>query len=506
MKQIFSKTVTSIICIAIFQMATNFNTFYAENNTGTGSAPVITGVEDVEITKGEEFDILAGVKAEDKEDGDLTKEIECIGSVGQKIGKYFIQYIVIDSHNNVVEEVRKISVVEQRKPTKTPTPTAEVTATPKPTVEVTSTPTPTAEVATTPTPTVDASSTPEPTAEVVATPTPTVEVVATPTPTVEVAVTPTPTVEVVPTPEPEASIEDTDKESYNLEDIKEFIISNKETVLISTTFGICFILIIFSMIFGKTKKRKPNKTKKRKSSNNNNNNDKKVIKQDNTNIPEKKNNVSTIDDILEKKEQPIVQPTSNSVINELPTTTNKKKEYVNLDDVISSQPEIRKEPEYVQSIEGESILSFEKEKDPNVLLDDMLDDIDRGNYNSYDEYIKCMKQASLVYDREIVKSNEVVNDLIEKPSKPEEAPQEDIKVEEEKGLNNLTEEDYVSYDDKMYEEIMSQEVVEPHSEEQNELFNQIVKEVEKAKNGKDGFYYRKMVDGKVEEVFIEYDE
>ncbi|AYU54844.1 putative secreted protein [Staphylococcus piscifermentans] len=62
------------------------------------SVPELKGVEDAIIQKGESYNLLNGVSAYDKEDGDLTDQIKVNGNVNtNKIGKYKVEYQVIDS-------------------------------------------------------------------------------------------------------------------------------------------------------------------------------------------------------------------------------------------------------------------------------------------------------------------------------------------------------------------------------------------------------------------------
>ncbi|MHD0398117.1 DUF5011 domain-containing protein [Staphylococcus simulans] len=62
------------------------------------SVPKLKGVEDAIIQKGENYNLLHGISAYDKEDGDLTDQIIVNGHVDtNKIGKYKIEYQVIDS-------------------------------------------------------------------------------------------------------------------------------------------------------------------------------------------------------------------------------------------------------------------------------------------------------------------------------------------------------------------------------------------------------------------------
>lgn len=62
------------------------------------SLPQIKGVEGDVVEKGADYDLLKGIKAFDKEDGDLTKDIKVTGKVDtSKLGKYKVQYKVTDS-------------------------------------------------------------------------------------------------------------------------------------------------------------------------------------------------------------------------------------------------------------------------------------------------------------------------------------------------------------------------------------------------------------------------
>ena len=77
--------------------------------------PVFSGVSDTRIKQGTAFDPLAGVTANDKEDGDLTGQIQVEGSVdSQRIGLYPLTYKVSDRDNNVTEQVRTIEVYSMK--------------------------------------------------------------------------------------------------------------------------------------------------------------------------------------------------------------------------------------------------------------------------------------------------------------------------------------------------------------------------------------------------------
>ncbi len=79
------------------------------------TAPIISGLEDINILIGTEFDPLLGITAEDAFDGDLTDKIEVTGNVvASELGMYYLKYTVRDESGNKIEAVRYISVVYMR--------------------------------------------------------------------------------------------------------------------------------------------------------------------------------------------------------------------------------------------------------------------------------------------------------------------------------------------------------------------------------------------------------
>ena len=85
-------------------------------------APTFSGVDDKSITVGTEFDPLAGVKAVDNVDGNVTGQVKVKGKVDtNKVGKYTLTYTVSDESGNTATAKRTITVtakpVEQPKPT-----------------------------------------------------------------------------------------------------------------------------------------------------------------------------------------------------------------------------------------------------------------------------------------------------------------------------------------------------------------------------------------------------
>ncbi|MGL4850990.1 MAG: immunoglobulin-like domain-containing protein [Clostridium sp.] len=77
------------------------------------SAPVLEGVENKTIKLNSSFDKMAGVKATDKEDGDLTSKIKVTGDVDTtKAGTYNLTYEVADKEGLKATAKRVITVKE----------------------------------------------------------------------------------------------------------------------------------------------------------------------------------------------------------------------------------------------------------------------------------------------------------------------------------------------------------------------------------------------------------
>lgn len=80
----------------------------------TNTAPTITGVENKKIFVGETFDPMNGVKANDKEDGDLTSKVKVTGTVDTNtIGTYKLVYTVEDSEGLNAKKECIITVAEK---------------------------------------------------------------------------------------------------------------------------------------------------------------------------------------------------------------------------------------------------------------------------------------------------------------------------------------------------------------------------------------------------------
>lgn len=86
---------------------------FGATQTDTDRKPVITGAENITINKGDKFDPMTGVSADDKEDGDLTTKINILGDVDvNKEGEYKLIYSVTDSFGNISTVTRIVSVID----------------------------------------------------------------------------------------------------------------------------------------------------------------------------------------------------------------------------------------------------------------------------------------------------------------------------------------------------------------------------------------------------------
>ena len=75
----------------------------------TNTEPQLKGVNDIE--KGQEYNLLKGISAYDKEDGDLTHKIKIDGQVDtSKAGKYKVKYQVTNSDGAEKTSIRNIEV------------------------------------------------------------------------------------------------------------------------------------------------------------------------------------------------------------------------------------------------------------------------------------------------------------------------------------------------------------------------------------------------------------
>lgn len=74
-------------------------------------APTLSGIDNVELIVGEPFDRMAGVKATDKLDGDITSKIKVTGNLDmQKPGSYVLTYAVTNSKGKTASQQRTVTV------------------------------------------------------------------------------------------------------------------------------------------------------------------------------------------------------------------------------------------------------------------------------------------------------------------------------------------------------------------------------------------------------------
>ena len=80
-------------------------------------SPIFSGIKDIQINFGQEFNPLTGISASDNSDGDITSTIQVSGSVDvNKAGTYSLTYSVTDQSGNVVSTTRTVIVIDNIKP------------------------------------------------------------------------------------------------------------------------------------------------------------------------------------------------------------------------------------------------------------------------------------------------------------------------------------------------------------------------------------------------------
>lgn len=88
-------------------------------NVVDDTKPVIIGAENTTIGVGTPFDPAAGVKANDNVDGDITSQMQIVGTVDtNKLGQYEVDYSVSDKSGNTALIKRLINVVDNTPPVK----------------------------------------------------------------------------------------------------------------------------------------------------------------------------------------------------------------------------------------------------------------------------------------------------------------------------------------------------------------------------------------------------
>ncbi|TKI34498.1 LPXTG cell wall anchor domain-containing protein, partial [Bacillus mycoides] len=76
--------------------------------------PELTVPSETTVTVGDQFDPMSGVKAIDKEDGDITDKVIQFGEVDtSKTGTYEVKFLVRDSGGNEVTTIQKVVVKDK---------------------------------------------------------------------------------------------------------------------------------------------------------------------------------------------------------------------------------------------------------------------------------------------------------------------------------------------------------------------------------------------------------
>lgn len=77
----------------------------------------LIGEEELKITYKDKY-IEPGYKANDNYDGDLTNKVKVTNNIDtNKLGQYEVKYEVMDNHNNKVEKIRRVNVIDDIKST-----------------------------------------------------------------------------------------------------------------------------------------------------------------------------------------------------------------------------------------------------------------------------------------------------------------------------------------------------------------------------------------------------
>ncbi|MEH7594275.1 immunoglobulin-like domain-containing protein [Bacillus toyonensis] len=108
-------------------LATQTQTITVKEKPAEDQEPELTVQEETVLTVGDRFDPMSGVKAIDKEDGDITSKVTYSGDQGtDKDGTYKIKYVVEDSKGHRVIKLRTVIVKTAGKPLENQAPVLKV--------------------------------------------------------------------------------------------------------------------------------------------------------------------------------------------------------------------------------------------------------------------------------------------------------------------------------------------------------------------------------------------
>ncbi|MBJ7997598.1 DUF5011 domain-containing protein [Bacillus mycoides] len=120
-------TITYTVKDSAGHLATQTQTITVKEKPAEDKEPELTVPEETVLTVGDQFDPMSGVKAIDKEDGDLTSKVTYSGDQGtDKEGTYKIKYVVEDSKGHRVIKLRTVIVKAAEKPSEDQAPVLKV--------------------------------------------------------------------------------------------------------------------------------------------------------------------------------------------------------------------------------------------------------------------------------------------------------------------------------------------------------------------------------------------
>ncbi|SCB71485.1 immunoglobulin-like domain-containing protein [Bacillus mycoides] len=120
-------TITYTVKDSAGHLATQRQTITVKEKPAEDKEPELTVPEETVLTVGDQFDPMSGVKAIDKEDGDITSKVTYSGDQGtDKEGTYKIKYVVEDSKGHRVIKLRTVIVKAAEKPSEDQAPVLKV--------------------------------------------------------------------------------------------------------------------------------------------------------------------------------------------------------------------------------------------------------------------------------------------------------------------------------------------------------------------------------------------
>ncbi|EJQ39836.1 LPXTG-domain-containing protein cell wall anchor domain [Bacillus wiedmannii] len=120
-------TITYTVKDSAGHLATQTQTITVKEKPAEDNEPELTVPEETVLTVGDQFDPMSGVKAIDKEDGDITSKVTYSGDQGtDKEDTYKIKYVVEDSKGHRIIKLRTVIVKAAEKPSEDQAPVLKV--------------------------------------------------------------------------------------------------------------------------------------------------------------------------------------------------------------------------------------------------------------------------------------------------------------------------------------------------------------------------------------------